>query len=269
MNSVDQIIAEIGRGELTFPTHADVAFRVRLALDDPDLHLSQAAHLVEAEPLLATRAVAVANSIAFNRSGQKVSDVRSAVSRLGIRFIRTLATALVMRQMTSRLQSPACRSLSERLWEHSAHVAALANVLAKRLAHPLADSALFAGMVHEVGGFYLISRTDAYPDLLTEGGTLALAAELTIGPAVLKALAVPEDVVNAIEAHWQPRPNGFPPTNLSDLLAWANRLAPVSSPLQSPDVHALPDDPQATSLLAKILEQSSDEMAELASALRY
>lgn len=269
MSSLDQIIAEVGRGELSFPTHADVAFRVRLALDDPDLHLSQATHLVEAEPLLAARVVAVANSVAFNRSGQQVSDVRSAVSRLGISFIRTLATALVMRQMTGRLQSPACRSLSERLWEHTAHVAALANVLAKRLVRPLADMALFAGMVHEVGGFYLISRTDAYPDLFAENGTLTPQAEPLIGQAVLKALAVPEEVVNAVEVHWLPQAPDFPPTSLGDLLSLANRLTPILSPLQNPELQALPDDPEVASLLTEILDESGEEMGELAYALRY
>ena len=51
MSALDQVIAEVGRGEVAFPTHADVAFRVRLALDDPDLHLGQVAQLVLAEPL--------------------------------------------------------------------------------------------------------------------------------------------------------------------------------------------------------------------------
>lgn len=269
MRTLDKIIAEVGRGEVTFPTHADVAFRVRLALDDPDLHLGKAAQIVQAEPLLSARVVALANSVAFNRGGQHVTDVRNAVTRLGIRFVRALATAVVMRQMAGGLRSPAYRALSERLWEHTAHVAALSNVLAQRFLRPLADMALFAGIVHEVGGFYLISRTDTYPDLFADGSMLAPEAEMAVGRAVLTALAVPEDVADAVEALWQPRPTSFPPKDLGDILALANHLTPILSPLQRPDVQVLPADPQAVTLLAEILEQSGDEMGALTTALRY
>jgi HD-like signal output (HDOD) protein len=269
MTSLEHIIAEVGRGEVTFPTHADVAFRVRLALDDPDLHLGKAAQIVQAEPLLAARVVALANSVAFNRGGQHVTDVRSAVTRLGVRFVRALATAVVMRQMASGLRSSAYRALSERLWEHTTHVAALANLLARRFLRPMADMAMFAGIVHEVGGFYLISRTDRYPDLFQEGNVLSAEAEMAVGQAVLKALAVPDEVMDAVSGLWQPGSPKFPPTSLADILRLANDLTPILSPLQQPDVQVLPADPNAVEMLAEILEQSGDEMGSLTSALRY
>lgn len=269
MGTLDKIVEEIGRGEISFPTHADVAFRVRLALDDPDLHLAKAAQIVQAEPLLAARVVALANSVAFNRSGQHVSDVRNAVTRLGVRFIRALATAVVMRQMAGSMRSPAYRALSERLWEHTAHVAALANVLAMHFMRAQADMALFAGIVHEVGGFYLISRTDAYPDLFAGGSVISLEAERRVGRAVLNALAVPDDVATAVEALWQPRPTAFPPADLGDVLVLANQLTPILSPLQRPEMETLPADPQAMTVLAQILEESGEEMGALTSALRY
>jgi len=269
MRTLDKIIAEVERGEVTFPTHADVAFRVRLALDDPDLHLGKAAQIVQAEPLLAARVVALANSVAFNRGGQHVTDVRNAVTRLGIRFVRALATAVVMRQMAGGLRSPAYRALSERLWEHTAHVAALANVLAQRFMRAQADMALFAGIVHEVGGFYLISRTDSHPDLFADGSILSAEAETKVGRAVLSALAVPAEVAEAVETLWQPRQTSFPPQSLGDLLTLANNLTPILSPLQRPDVQVLPADPQAVTLLAEVLDQSGEEMGALTSALRY
>lgn len=271
MGSVDKIIAEVGRGEVSFPTHADVAFRVRLALDDPDLHLAKAAQIVQAEPLLAARVVALANSVAFTRSGRPVADVKTAVTRLGIKFVRALATAVVMRQMAGNSRSPVYRSLSERLWEHTTHVAALAHLLAMRFNRPLADMALFAGIVHEVGGFYLISRSDDYPDLFSDRQVLSLADEMSIGRAVLAALAVPVEVSMAIECLWQPGSAAFPPASLGDLLSLADRLTPIVSPLMRPDSDArvLSPDPQTAELLAEVLEQSGEEMGSLTAALRY
>ena len=268
---LDLVLAEIGRGEVSFPTHADVALRVRLALDDPDLDLARAAQIIQAEPLLAARVVAVSNSIAFNRTGARVADVKTAVTRVGIRLLRALATAVVMRQMAGGVRSPKFRELAARLWEHTAHVAALSHILAGRFVRGAAEIALFAGMVHEVGGFYLISRNDARPELFPDEGALqAMSAEAAVGRAVLNALAVPEEVVDAVSALWADGPQVFPPATLGDVLRLANGLTPILSPLQgAANVSPLPLDPAAERQLAEILDQSSDELDAMTAALRY
>jgi HD-like signal output (HDOD) protein len=266
------VLDEIGRGEVSFPTHADVALRVRLALDDPDLDVARAAQIIQAEPLLATRVVAVANSIAFNRTGARVADVKTAVTRVGIRLLRALATAVVMRQMAGGMRSPKSRQLAARLWEHTAHVAALSHILAGRFVRGAAEIALFAGMVHEVSGFYLISRNDAHPELFADDGALqAMSAEAAVGRAVLNALAVPEEVVDAVSTLWDDGPQVFPPATLGDVLRLANGLTPILSPLQG--AAAVPSplaiDLGAERQLAEILDQSSDELEAMTAALRY
>jgi HD-like signal output (HDOD) protein len=269
VRTLDKIVAEVSQGEVSFPTHADVAFRVRLALDDPDLHIAKAAQVIQAEPLLAARVVALANSAAFSRNGMPVADVRAGVARLGIQFVRALATALVMRQMAGSLKSPVYESLSVRLWEHTAHVAALAHALAGHYGTASADTALFAGMVHEVGGFYLISRSDIHPDLFADGSLLTREAEASIGRAVLAALAVPVEVVAAIEVLWREGPTVFPPRELGDLLCLANRLTPILSPLQRPEPVELLLPDEANGVLAALLEESSEAMGAMTLALRY
>jgi hypothetical protein len=266
---LERIVAEIRQGEVTFPTHADVAFRVRLALDDPELHIASAAKVIQAEPLLAVRVVALANSVAFGR-GIAVVDVRNAVARLGIKFVRALATALVMRQMAGGIKSPVFNALAIRLWEHTTHVAALASVLAGRFRCAAPDAALFAGIVHEVSGFYLISRTDAYPDLFADGVLITRDAESLVGRAVLDALSVPEEIKDAAETVWRGLPPVFPPQNLGDLLNLANALTPIASPLVSDDPAAPPAlGAEASAVLAEVLEQSAEELGSLTAALRY
>jgi HD-like signal output (HDOD) protein len=269
VHTLDKVVAELAQGEVTFPTHADVAFRVRLALDDPELHIAKAAQIIQAEPLLAARVVAVANSVAFSRNGSAVADVRSGVARVGLQFVRALATALVMRQMAGSLKSPVYQALGVRLWEHTVHVAALAHALAGHYRVVSADTALFAGMMHEVSGFYLISRSDAYPDLFADGSLLTKEAEAIVGRAVLASLAVPDDVVAAIESLWRAAPIDFPPRMLGDLLSLANRVTPILSPLQRPEPDELSLPAEVDDVLAVILEQSSDEMGAMTSALHY
>lgn len=271
--ALERLAVEAARGELVFPTHAHVALQIRLRLDDPDLHLEAAVKVVQAEPLLAARVVSVANSVAFNRSGKPVADVRNAVARLGLRMVRTLSTALVMRQMSA---APARQALAERLWEHTSHVAALCYVLARRVSRQNPDVAMFAGMVHEVGAFYLLSRAEDYPGLLEDGVDPAWAngGEAQVGAAVLRALAVPADVAAAVEGLWLGAVT-LPPASLADTLYLANCLTPIANPLQ-PAASAQREEMLAASgqvmadrALAAVIEESLEELDSLAASLRY
>ena len=230
--ALSRILNEAERGELVFSTHADVALRVRLALEDPQLHLEDVTRLVQAEPLLATRVVALANSVAFNRAAHPVEEVRGAVSMLGVQMVRLLATALIMRQMVGEAGSTAQRDAAAQLWQHCAHIAALANVLARQLSTQAPDLALFGGMVHEIGGFYLISRATAYPKLLARPGEASWSETEAshIGHAVLQALQVPLPLTTAIDGLSRAR-LALPPVSLDEILFLAHHLSPVENPL--------------------------------------
>jgi len=66
--ALEEIAASAARGELVFPTHAEMALRVRRALDNSDTSTDQLAKLIQAEPLLAARVVGMANSVTYNPS---------------------------------------------------------------------------------------------------------------------------------------------------------------------------------------------------------
>ncbi|HEX6733230.1 MAG TPA: HDOD domain-containing protein [Azonexus sp.] len=263
-------------GELIFSTHAQVALQVRMALDNSEIHLEKAAHLVHAEPMLAAKVVGLANSVTYNRSGRPISDVRSAVIRLGLPLVRALSTALIMCQFATE-QSAEQASLSARLWEHSSHVAALCHVLARRVCQQNPETAMFAGIVHEVGGFYLISRATDYPGLLGDGFEEAWhsGGEAQIGQAVLRGLAVPEDIAGAVRAQWAGQ-FAIPPVNLADTLYLANCLTPIANPLHPPSAEmersamlALSTQVLADRTLAEILEESGEELNSLVASLSF
>jgi len=226
------IASQAGRGELVFPTNVSASLKLQQALADPDCHLEQAAKLVMAEPLVAARTVAIANSAAYNRSGGEINNVRTAVMRLGFRTLNTITTSVIVRQLARTAGDPAMRIKAAQLWEHCAHVAAIAHVLTAELTHGDPETAMFAGIVHEVGGFYLLSRTDEFPGLL-DGAVEDWAeyGEKMIGRAVLKKLGVPQPVTEAMESLWH-GVRVLPPQSIGDVLLLAKELAPVPSPLQ-------------------------------------
>jgi hypothetical protein len=270
------IAAEVTHGELAFPTSAQIAMRVRRALEDPECHIDKAAHLVQAEPLLSARIVAMANSVAFNRFGREVTDVRTAVTRLGFRTVRALAAALVTRQLAGAPAGQGSHDIAARLWQHTAHVASLAHVIARRVTRQDPETALFVGIIHEVGGFYLLSRAKDFPGLLDGEPTEWIAGgERLVGEAMLEVLAVPQAVRHAVEGYW----DGFlamPPTTLADTLLLAEELSPIASPLhdhggksEGAGMTASIDMAIGSQTLTSILEESEDELASLTEALQF
>ena len=63
---------EVERGKLFFPTSATTTVQIKKMLEDPDCDLDAVTRLIQADPLLSVKIVAVANSVVFNRSGKKL-----------------------------------------------------------------------------------------------------------------------------------------------------------------------------------------------------
>lgn len=289
------IIAQSKSGNFSFPTSARLAIRVARAVNDPDCTPAEAARLLQAEPLLATKVVALANSAAYDPFDRPVADMLSAVQRIGLRMIQALATAVACQQMAGDQITVSRQRLSSQLWEHSTHVAALACVIARRLTRQPPETALFAGMVHELGAFYLLSRCREFPDLsdaklaslllpvvadkaddadeADEFDNCDCLSERTIGHAVLSALCVPAPVLTALEVLWQ----GFlavPPETMGDTLLLADQLASIRSPFSGvwgqrrnaprADLNMLVGE----ETLVAVLERSAGEVDSLMAALR-
>ncbi|MFA9218909.1 MAG: HDOD domain-containing protein [Sphingomonadaceae bacterium] len=267
------IAAQASRGELVFPTNVKATLQLQHALNDPDCHSEAAVRLIQADPLLAARTVAIANSVAYNRSGTEISSVRAAVQRLGVRTLQSLVAALIVRQLGSQLSDPLLQAQADQLWRHTAHVAALAQVIARRVTRVDPDTALFAGIVHEVAGFYLLSRAAEFPGLsVGEPADWTEHGEQAIGRGVLAQLMIPVAVIGAVDAMWAGY-RALPPETLGDTLLLADDLAPLASPLhQSPGATT----PQAArtidftvgdGTLHAIMAESADEVRSLFAVL--
>jgi HD-like signal output (HDOD) protein len=273
LDALKSIAAQAGRGELAFPTHVNATLKLQRALSDPDCHIEEAARLVQTEPLLAARTVAIANSAAYNRAGNDVTNVKAAVQRVGFRTLGALAASVIVRQLASGVTDPLVRAKADQLWQHSANVAALALVIARRVSFVDPDTAMFAGIVHEVGGFYLLSRAAEFPGLLEGGAEEWIEhGQIEIGRGVLHKLGVPAPVMDAIEALWNGM-RALPPETLGDTLMLAKDLAPVPSPLLerpgfSPtQASATIDFAIGGGTLALILQESEEEVRSLVMAL--
>jgi len=272
LEALQKIALQVQQGDVVFPSSVAVTLKIRRLLNDPDGHLAATTDLVKIEPLLSARVVAIANSVAFRRSDTDITDVATAVARIGLRSVQTLVNALIVRQLAGLPKDARTQALVSQLWEHTAHVASLSRMLARRVTKVDPETALFTGLIHDAGSFYLLSRAAEFPALLdTERAEGEEALEIEVHRHVARKLDVPDTVVEALEEVWQGYVSS-PPVTLADTVALAKELAPVESPmvrLASGRELASIDIEIGEEHLTDILRDSSEEVDSLTRALTF
>lgn len=271
---LEDIARDLSGDVISFPTFLDITFQVRTALKDPNLNTEQLAKLVGAEPLMSAKIIRMANSVAMNPSGREIADVKSGIIRVGMEAVRTVSFAVAMEQLLQSKQMQAFEGLSKKLWEHSSHVAALCRVLARKFARINSDEAMFAGLVHDLGVFYLLSRAAKFPELVADKPelyNLLVGWHDNIGHALLSALGQPESILSAVQEHEIDRPIDEIKT-LSDVLYVANKIANRSSSWRDPELGEPVDTSMLDTLfdaetLQEISEESDEEIQSLKTAL--
>ncbi len=269
-------VESINPENLTFATSADASLRVMKAVDNPDLKIDDLARIVTAEPLLSAKVVRMANSVALNPMGAEISDVKQAVIRVGVAPIRSLAMALTLDQLRHSQRMAACRQLANRLWERSVHVAALSFVVARRLTRLPADEAMLAGIIHDLGRFYLLGvAADECPELLIDQRSLVAALDeldAVSGQKVLGALGLPASTIEAVAGRHR-FCGSMPPQSLSDVLFLACWLAPSADPFEDAEAREQARAQESAALgldrqtIMDFVSASGDEIYSIALAL--
>ena len=90
---LQQLAREVSEGSIDLPCFPDVVVRISLALADANTNADKIVIIVGAEPRLAARILQTANSAAFNTSGKILTDLRSAITRLGHQLVQSAAMA--------------------------------------------------------------------------------------------------------------------------------------------------------------------------------
>ncbi|HEY2145544.1 MAG TPA: HDOD domain-containing protein [Steroidobacteraceae bacterium] len=96
------LAAEVSQGTVDLPCFPDVVVRISHALADPNTTSDRIVTVVGAEPRLAARILQTANSAAFNSSGKPLTDLRSAITRLGQQMVQGTAMSPTRSRWPSR-----------------------------------------------------------------------------------------------------------------------------------------------------------------------
>src|SRR6202789_3762010 len=154
---LQKLATEVSEGSIDLPCFPDVVIRISTALADPNTTPDHVVTIVGAEPRLAARILQTANSAAFNSSGKPLTDLRSAITRLGHQMVHGTAMSYAVQQMKNET---ALRSIAEpltQLWNKSIAVASISRIVAARTTLS-ADEAFLAGLLHGIGHLYIMAR---------------------------------------------------------------------------------------------------------------
>src|SRR3569832_90722 len=122
---VQALASELSGGKIELPGFPHIVMRVQRVLGDENADTARIVKVLGSEPVLASQIVRMANSAALNASGVLVTDLRTAVSRVGLDTVRSATIAFAVRQLRD---APILKGLEAplgMLWKRSVLVASL------------------------------------------------------------------------------------------------------------------------------------------------
>jgi HD-like signal output (HDOD) protein len=225
---VRTLAAELSAGNLDLPSFPEIAIRVRRVLSDPKSSVDQVVRVVGSEPALAARLLRISNSASLNRSGRAVTDLRTAINRIGYNMVRSASISFSMAQIRKSNKLAGLEHHLNDLWQRSSVVAAFAYVLARNCTKVNPDEAMLTGMMHGIGKLYVLTRVIDHPELFASNTMLnQIIGEwhTSIGKAILENWNFSESMAQAVgdQADFSRTEDG--PPDLTDVVAVAILMA--------------------------------------------
>ncbi|MFN7550449.1 MAG: HDOD domain-containing protein [Pseudomonadota bacterium] len=197
--SSERIRETVGRVD-RLPPAPRLYLRLTQAMDDPSSDAGQIAKLVGQDPALAAKVLQMCNSALFG-GGRQITDIRSAVTRLGLRALRSIALA------AEAFSRPGAGAGDAQALQRKALVA---STLASRLLpqRAAADLAGTAALLADVGLLLPGLGLDhaRLPDFDQHGADLPTHAGA--GAYLLGLWNLPMPIVEAVAFHHQPTRGG-------------------------------------------------------------
>ncbi|ADC73257.1 metal dependent phosphohydrolase (plasmid) [Thioalkalivibrio sp. K90mix] len=237
--AIDEIVGTlcqgINRGDVEIPAMPDVALEVLFLAQDEKTELSEIVAVIARDPAIAAHVVRQANSAAF-RAFPRVTTIEEAVSRVGLQRTQNTVMTMCLQQVFScdGMSPHACDRISN-IWHHSRECAVVSYLLARQHAHLDPNTALLAGLVHDIGKIPLLRVMgrefdwDSDPEAVDEALNRSHA---DVGEAVLRRWNFPSSVIRAVKEHGDldRTPDPAEPVNYVDVIQAANVECFLSTP---------------------------------------
>ncbi|VVO22548.1 HDOD domain-containing protein [Pseudomonas fluorescens] len=160
------LVKAIYNDDLVLPTLPEVALRIRQAAEDPDISVSTLSKVIGRDTALSARLIKVVNSPLL-RAAQEVTDLHTAVNRLGVNYSSNLAIGLVMEQIF-HARSEVVEQKMREVWRNSLEVAGVSYALCRSHTQLKPDQAALGGLVHQIGVLPILTYAEDHYELLSD-----------------------------------------------------------------------------------------------------
>jgi HD-like signal output (HDOD) protein len=272
---VQQLAAELSKGKVELPSFPDIALRVRKVLSDENVTQDMVVRVVGSEPALAARLMQIGNSAALNFSGKPITELRTAISRMGFNMVRSAAIAFAMSQLKKQDSLKGLEKPLDDLWRRSASVAAMSHAVARRYSKVNPDTALLAGLLHGIGQLYILTRSAQHPGLFANQAAYSAIVRdwhSAIAKALLENWEMAEEVVEAVSNYEDLEREHSGPVDLTDVITVGYLLAafkehPETIELNMHDVAACKRMKVDRAAYEQLIDESEHEIDALRAAL--
>jgi len=262
---------------LQLPSLPEIALKVKNALSRTDASALDVARIVAADPVMATRLIAVANG-PLNRGVEPVTSIQQAVVRLGMQVCKNLVMSLAMSQLF-KSQSSQLNQRMQQLYDRSVDVAAIAFALSRLSGKLKPDHVLLAGLLHDIGVVPILAHIEKTGLLVESEAELdAIITRLKgfVGAMVVRHWELPDDFLNVVENYDDWQRNTGQQVDVSDLIT----AAAIYSRLKRHELKGLPKIEQVPAFakifpgkhdaqfVHEVLESAHDEVVSIMQLLR-
>jgi len=200
------LVEKISNDTLTLPTLPEVAVKIRRAADDPKINLGRMADVIANDPALSARMMRVANSPMVARQ-IKVETINQAVTRIGLRQIKNIATAMAMEQLFVS-KNALIKNYLDKAWQKAVEISTVAIALMQMYLKDNKHSSLnvdtitLAALVHNIGVLPILTEAERHEDVFANPKFLGVAIQKLagrIGSSIMKAWDFTEEFIEVAE----------------------------------------------------------------------
>jgi HD-like signal output (HDOD) protein len=270
---VRQLGMDLASGEFELPPFPDTPMKVQEKVNDPNATLQDLAPIVSSEPALAARLIRMANSAMMRRGPMEVTDITTAISRIGMDMVLNAAVSFAAREAFRAPPGSPCVEDLNRLRRESARVAAISYALARNTRfNGKPDEAMLAGLLHAVGKFYIFMKAADHSELFADRAALeTLMAQWHTGVAraIIESWDFPDSIARAVDEQELRERDRIASADASDILFLANILARagLKAAAELGDLDALARLGVDAAALAQLLEEKQEEIDSMTEAL--
>ncbi len=203
------LVEKIRTDTLVLPSLPEVALKIRQLAEDPDVNLNKMAEMISHDPALSARIMKIANS-AFVGRGIHVNTLHQATTRIGLRYIKNVVTAMAMEQLFVS-KSPVIKHQMDKVWAQTLELTAFALTVMQQYNSNFKhtdvnfDTMTLAGLLHNIGALPILTEAEKQAEVFADEKIIHETIAAISGPIsinIMRAWGFAEELVQVAE-YWQ------------------------------------------------------------------